>query len=59
MEIIILPVVWYGCGTWSLTLTDERIQRVLKNRMSRRVFGPNRDEVTGGGENFIMKSLMI
>jgi hypothetical protein len=36
---IILPVVLYGCETWSLTLKE--------NRVLRRVFGPKRDEVTG------------
>jgi hypothetical protein len=25
----------------------------------RRIFGPKRDEVAGGGENFIMRSLMV
>ena len=35
----------YGCGTWSLTLRDERRLRVFKNRMLRRIFGPKRDEV--------------
>jgi hypothetical protein len=39
---IILPVVLYGCETWSLTLREERRLRVL-----RRVFGPKRDDVTG------------
>ena len=39
---IILPVILYGCETWSLTLREERRLRVL-----RRVFGPKRDEVTG------------
>ena len=43
---IILPVL-YGCGTWSLTLTEERRLRVFENRVLRRVFGPKRDEVTG------------
>jgi hypothetical protein len=28
-------------------------------RVLRRIFGPKRDEVTGGGENYIMRSLMI
>ena len=41
-RIIILPIVLYGCETWSLTLREERRLRVL-----RRVFGPKRDEVTG------------
>jgi len=44
---IILPVVWYGCETWSLTLRKERRLRVLENRVLRRIFGPKRDEVTG------------
>ena len=39
---IILPVVLYGCETWSLTLREERSLRVL-----RRIFGPKRDEVIG------------
>jgi hypothetical protein len=44
---IILPVVLYGCETWSLTLREERRWRVFENRVLRRVFGPKRDEVTG------------
>jgi hypothetical protein len=39
---IILPVVFYGCETWSLTFREECRLRVLK-----RIFGPKRDEVTG------------
>ena len=42
---IILAVVLYGCETWSLTLREERSLRVFDNRVSRRVFGPKRDEV--------------
>jgi hypothetical protein len=44
---IILPVVLYGCESWSLTLRNERRLRVFENRVLRRVFGPKRDEVTG------------
>ena len=43
---IILPVVLYGCETWSLTLRDECWLRVFENRVLRRLFGPERDEVT-------------
>ena len=32
---------------WSLTLREERRQRVFENRVLRRVFGPKRDEVKG------------
>jgi hypothetical protein len=44
---IILPVVLYGCETWSLTLREERKLRVFENRVLRRVFGPQCDGVTG------------
>jgi hypothetical protein len=44
---IILPVVLYGCGTWSRTLRDECRLRVFENRVLRRIFGPKRVEVTG------------
>ena len=41
---IILPVVLYGCETWSLTLREERKLRVFENRVLRRIFGPRREE---------------
>jgi hypothetical protein len=43
----ILSEVLYGCETWSLTLRKEHRPRVFENRVLRRIFGPNRDEVTG------------
>ena len=43
---IILPVVLYGCETWSLTLREERKLRVFEN-MVLRILGPRRDKVTG------------
>src|SRR5215469_16357772 len=36
---IILPVVLYGCETWSLTMREERRLNVFENRVWRRVFG--------------------
>jgi len=44
---IILPVVLYGCETWSLTLKEERRLRVFENRVLRKVFGPKTDKLTG------------
>jgi hypothetical protein len=44
----ILPVVVYGCETWSLTLREEHRLRVFENRVLRRIFGPKRHEVKGG-----------
>jgi hypothetical protein len=45
-KTIILPVVMYGCETWSLTLREEHRLRGFENRVLRRIFGPKRDEVT-------------
>jgi hypothetical protein len=42
-----LLVVLYGCKTWSLTLRQERIPGVVENRVLRRVFGLEKDEVIG------------
>jgi hypothetical protein len=47
-KTIILPVVLYGCETLSLTLREEYRPRMVENRMLRRIFGPKRDEGTGG-----------
>jgi hypothetical protein len=44
---VILPVLLYGCETWSLTLREEQRLRVFENRVLRRIFWPKRDKVTG------------
>jgi hypothetical protein len=45
-KTIILPVVLYGCKTWSVTLREKHELRVFDNKVLRRIFGPKRDEVT-------------
>jgi hypothetical protein len=40
-----LPVVLFGCETWSLTLREEHRLRVFENRILRIISGPKRDEV--------------
>ena len=47
LKTIILPIMLYGCETWSLTLREECKLRVFENRVLRSIFGPRRDEVTG------------
>ena len=42
-----MHLVLYGCETWSLKLKEERRLNVYENRVLRRIFGPERDEVTG------------
>ena len=44
---IILPVVLYGCETWSLALREERRLKVFENRVLRRIFEQKKDEKTG------------
>ena len=56
---IILPVVLYGCETWSLTLREERRLKVAENRLSRRICGPKKGVVTWEWRKYIMRSLMI
>jgi hypothetical protein len=47
-KTIVLPVVLYGCETWSLSLWEEDRLRMSENRLLRRIFGPKKDEVVGG-----------
>jgi hypothetical protein len=46
-KTIILPLVLYGCETWSLTLREDYRLGVFESRVLRRIFGPKRDEITG------------
>jgi hypothetical protein len=51
-KTIILPVVLYGCETWSVILREEHRLRVFENRVLRRIFGPKRDEKTSEWRKF-------
>jgi hypothetical protein len=42
-----VPVVLYGCETWSVTLREELGLSVFENRVLRRTFGTKRGEVSG------------
>jgi hypothetical protein len=44
-KTIILPVALYGYKTWSLTLREEHRLRIFENRVLRRIFGLNWEEV--------------
>ena len=43
---ITLPVVLYGCATWTLILREKRRLRVFNNTVLKRIFGSKGDEVT-------------
>lgn len=49
----VLLLVLYGYGTWSLTLKEECRLMVFASRVAREVFGPVREELTGGWEYFV------
>ena len=44
---IILPVVLFGCDTWSHTLREKLRLSGLENNVPKKIFGPKRDELTG------------
>jgi hypothetical protein len=46
-HLLDIPVALFGCETWSLTVREEHKLRVFENRVLRRIFGPNKDGVTG------------
>ena len=42
-KTIVLPVVLYGCETWSLILREEHRLRVFENKVLRQIFGVKRE----------------
>jgi hypothetical protein len=56
---IILPLLLYGCEIYSLSLREESRLSVFENRVLRRIFGPEQDEVTGRTDNYLMRCLMF
>ncbi|KAJ4434068.1 hypothetical protein ANN_16387 [Periplaneta americana] len=46
-KTVTLPVLLYGCETWTLTLREEHRLRVFENKVLRKIFLAKRDEVTG------------
>jgi hypothetical protein len=56
-KTMILPVILYGCETWSLTLREEHKLRVFENKVLRRILGPMRVEVTEGWRKLHNKEL--
>ncbi|KAJ4441688.1 hypothetical protein ANN_11546 [Periplaneta americana] len=45
--IYVKQFVLRGCETWTLTLREEQRLRVFENKVIRKIFGAERDEVTG------------
>jgi hypothetical protein len=52
-----LPLVLYGCETWSLILREEFRLWIFENRLLRRIFGPKKYDVTGEWRKLHKKEL--
>jgi hypothetical protein len=53
-----LPVVLYGCETWSLSLGEEHRLKVFEKRVLRGIFRPERDEMGGGWRQLHDRSII-
>jgi hypothetical protein len=56
---VILPVVLYGCGTWSVIVREKYRMRVFENGVLRMIFAPKREEVTREWRILHYRSFMI
>jgi hypothetical protein len=43
-KTVILPVVMYGCESWSVSLREEYRLRVFEKRVLRMIFGPKSED---------------
>ena len=57
-KTIILPVIFCGCETWSLTLREEHMLRVFEIENLGRYFGLREMKLQENGESYIMLSYM-
>jgi hypothetical protein len=48
-KTIILPVVLYGCETFSVTIKQEHRLKLFEKRVLRKISGPKRVQVIGVG----------
>ena len=46
-KMVILPVILYGCETWTLTLREGKSLQVFENKVLRKIVGQKRDDQTG------------
>jgi hypothetical protein len=54
-KTIILSVILYGCEILSFTLREKHTLMMFENRVPSRIFGPKKDEVTGGLRKFLYR----
>jgi hypothetical protein len=56
---MILLVILYGCGNWSLILREEHRLGVFENMVLRKIFGLKRDEVMRGWRTLHNEELYV
>jgi len=56
---VILPLALNGCETWSCTLREGHMLGVFENKLLRKIFGPKKEKITQGWEDFMMRSSVI
>ena len=52
-KTIILPIVLYGCKTWSLILREEHRLRLFENKVFRKNLGIRDTKLQENGESYI------
>jgi hypothetical protein len=55
---VILPLVLYGCKTWSFILREDHRRRLYENRAQRRILEPDSEYVTGRWRNFHVEEFL-
>jgi hypothetical protein len=56
-KTLIVPVILYECATWCLILREKHKFKAFENRVLRIIFGPKKDEVTGGWRKLYIEEL--
>ena len=58
-KTVILPVILYGCETWTLTLSEEKRLKVFENKVLRKILDRREMIRQANGEDYITVSYMI
>ncbi|KAJ4433336.1 hypothetical protein ANN_15595 [Periplaneta americana] len=51
-KTVTIPVLLYGCDSWTLTLREEQRLRMCENKVLRKIFGAKRMKLQENGESY-------
>ncbi|KAJ4433184.1 hypothetical protein ANN_15441 [Periplaneta americana] len=54
---VILPVILYGCETWTPTVREEQSLRMFENEVLKKIFVAKKDEVTGEWKSYTTQNI--